>query len=99
MAMLVVIARFVIVMGGELIKDCYIVLVIAVIRHETTAAARWALLLVVGASFNDAIAVAIRASLHLYLPSPSFVKHSRNGRPLTRVRAAETTRTTRHPRH
>jgi hypothetical protein len=52
------------------LSSCYffVVLVIVVIRHETTAAARWALHLVVGAFFNDAIAVAIRAGLHVYLP-------------------------------
>jgi hypothetical protein len=47
----------------------FVVLVVVVIRHETTAAAPWALLLVVGAFFNDAVAVAIRAGLHLYLPA------------------------------
>jgi hypothetical protein len=45
-----------------------VVLVVVVIRHETTAAARWALLLVVSAFINDAIAVAIRAGLHVCLP-------------------------------
>ena len=37
---------------------CYF-LIIIVIRHETTAAARWALPLVVRTLFNDAITVAV----------------------------------------
>jgi hypothetical protein len=46
----------------------FVVLVVVVIRHKTTAAAPWALHLVVGAFLNDAIAVAVRAGLHVYLP-------------------------------
>jgi hypothetical protein len=38
------------------------------IRYGTTTAARWALLLVIGAFFDDAVAVAIRAGLHVHLP-------------------------------
>jgi hypothetical protein len=42
----------------------YFFIIVAVIRYKTTAAARRALLLVVRAFFNDAIAVAVRASFH-----------------------------------
>jgi hypothetical protein len=38
--------------------------VVIVIRYETTAAARWALLFIVGAFFNYAFAVAIWTTFH-----------------------------------
>ena len=42
--------------------------IIIVIRHETTAAARWALLLFVRTLFNDAITVALWTGFRLCLP-------------------------------
>jgi hypothetical protein len=44
--------------GSPAGSACYF-LIIIVIRHETTAAARWALLLIVRALSNDAITVAV----------------------------------------
>jgi hypothetical protein len=38
--------------------------IVIVIRHETTAAARWALLLIVRTLFNDAITVAVWTGFH-----------------------------------
>jgi hypothetical protein len=46
---------------------CYFFITI-VIRHETTAAARWALLLIVRTLFDDAIAVAVWTGFHVCLP-------------------------------
>jgi hypothetical protein len=46
---------------------CYFFIII-VIRHETTAAARWALLLFVRTLFNNAITVALWTGFHLCLP-------------------------------
>jgi hypothetical protein len=42
--------------------------IIIVIRHETTAAAPWALLLIVRTLFNDAITVAVWTGFHVRLP-------------------------------
>jgi hypothetical protein len=41
--------------------------VVVVIRYETTATARWALLFIIRASFNDTITVAVRAGFHVRL--------------------------------
>src|SRR5215471_20391618 len=48
---------------------CYL-LIIIVIRHETTPAARWALLLIVRALSNDAITIAVWTGFgfHVCLP-------------------------------
>src|SRR6516162_1261642 len=46
---------------------CYLFIMI-VIRHETTAAARWALLLIVRTLSNDAITIAVWAGFHVCLP-------------------------------
>jgi hypothetical protein len=46
---------------------CYFFIII-VIGHETTAAARWALLLIVRTLFNDAITVAVWTGFHMCLP-------------------------------
>ena len=48
----------------------YFFLIIIVIRHETTAAARWALPLIVRTLFNDAITVAVWTGFgfHVCLP-------------------------------
>jgi hypothetical protein len=46
---------------------CYFIIII-VIGHETTAAARWALLLIVRTLFNDAITVAVCTGFHVRLP-------------------------------
>jgi hypothetical protein len=46
---------------------CYFFIIIF-IRHETTAAARWALPLIVRTLFNDAITVAVWTGFHVYLP-------------------------------
>jgi hypothetical protein len=42
--------------------------IIIVIRHETTAAAPWALLLIVRTFLNDAIAFAVWTGFHACLP-------------------------------
>ena len=57
---------------------CYF-LIIIVIRHETTAAARWALLLIVHTLFDDAITVAVRTgfSFHVCLPADIFASLTR----------------------
>jgi hypothetical protein len=57
---------------------------VIVIRHETTAAARWALLLIVGALFNDAIAVAVWTGFHVCIPVESFNEPSAVGQPNTK---------------
>jgi len=44
--------------------------IIIVIRHESTAAARWALLLIVSTLFNDAITVAVWTGFHVCLQRP-----------------------------
>jgi hypothetical protein len=44
----------------------YFFLAVVVIRYETTAAARWALLFIVRAFFNDTITVALRTGFHMY---------------------------------
>jgi hypothetical protein len=56
-------------MGSPAGSACYF-LIIVVIRHETTAAARWALLLIVRTLSNDAITVAIWTGFgfHVCLP-------------------------------
>ena len=46
---------------------------VVVIRYETTATARWALLFVVRAFFNDTITVAVRTGFHL-----AMLPHSRD---------------------
>src|SRR6516162_7254454 len=53
--------------------------IIIVIRHETTAAARWALPLIVCTLFNDAIAVALWTGFgfHVCLPVDSFASLTR----------------------
>jgi hypothetical protein len=53
--------------GSPAGSACYFFIII-VIRHETTAAARWALLLFVRTLFNDAITVALWTGFHLCLP-------------------------------
>jgi hypothetical protein len=40
---------------------------VAVIRYETTATARWALLFIVGAFFNDTITIAVWTGFHVRL--------------------------------
>jgi hypothetical protein len=42
----------------------------ATIRHETTAVARWALLLIVRTVSNDAITVAVRTDFGFYVCLP-----------------------------
>jgi hypothetical protein len=42
----------------------YFFLAVVVIRYETTATARWALLLIVQAFFNDTITIAVWACFH-----------------------------------
>ena len=45
----------------------YFFVLIFIIRHETAATARWALLLIISALFNDTIAVAIWTGFHVCL--------------------------------
>jgi hypothetical protein len=42
----------------------YFFLAVVVIRYETTAAARWTLLFIVSAFFNDTITVAVWTGFH-----------------------------------
>ena len=57
-------------MWAELLRrGPYYFFVAIVIRYEATAAARWALLLIVRAFFNDAFAVALWAGFHRRLTS------------------------------
>ena len=45
----------------------YFFLAVAVVRYETTATARWALLFIVRAFFNDTVTVAIWTGFHVRL--------------------------------
>ena len=56
--------------------------IIIVIRHETTAAARWALLLIVRTLFNDAIAVALWTGFGFHVCLPVDVLRKPNPRGL-----------------
>jgi hypothetical protein len=55
--------------GSPAGSACYF-LIIIVIRHETTAAARWALLLIVRTLSNDAITVAVWTGFGLHPVPP-----------------------------
>ena len=51
---------------------------VVVVRYETTATARWALLFIVRAFFNDTITVAVWTGFHVRLmgmlyPSPAII--------------------------
>jgi hypothetical protein len=53
-------------------------MVVVVVRYETTATARWALLFIVRAFFNDTITVAVWTGFHVRLmgmlyPSPAII--------------------------
>jgi hypothetical protein len=50
---------------------CYFFITI-VIRHKTTAAARWALLLIVRTLFNNALTIAVWTGFHVCLPLDTF---------------------------
>ncbi|MGA8823380.1 MAG: hypothetical protein WB613_11210, partial [Pseudolabrys sp.] len=45
----------------------YFLVVVVVIRYETTATARWALLFIVRALFNDTITIAVGTGFHVRL--------------------------------
>ena len=45
----------------------YFFMVVVVVRYETTATARWALLFIVRAFFNDTITVAVSTGFHVRL--------------------------------
>jgi hypothetical protein len=45
----------------------YFFMVVVIIRYETTATARWALLFIVRTFFNDAFTVAVWTSFHTCL--------------------------------
>ena len=64
--------------------------VIIVIRYETTAAARWALLLIVRTLFNDAITVAVWTGFgfHLCLPVGSSARLTRQERQFSSMLAS-----------
>jgi len=53
--------------GSRANGACHFLVFIIVIRHETTAAAPWALLLIVRALFNDAFAIAVWTGFHVRL--------------------------------
>jgi hypothetical protein len=50
------------------------------IRHETAAAARWALLLIVRTLFNDAITVAVWTGFHMCLPVDTLASLTRQAK-------------------
>ena len=77
--------------GTEQVKQClqqrylttirlpcvyYFFLAVAVIRYETTATARWALLFIVRAFFNDTITVAVWTGFHVRLMG--MLSHTRD---------------------
>lgn len=62
--------------GSPAGSPCYFFIII-VIGHETTTAARWALLLIVRTLFNDAIAVALWTGFHVCLPVNIFANLTR----------------------
>ena len=49
--------------------SAYYFFIVIVIRYETTAAARWALPLIVRTLFNNAITVAVWTCFHVCLPA------------------------------
>ena len=53
---------------GSLAGSAYYFIIIIVIRHETTATAHWALLLIIRVLFNDAGTLALWTSFHVCLP-------------------------------
>jgi hypothetical protein len=55
--------------AGAADRRCFyhVFVVVVVIRYETTATARWALLFIIRATFNDTITVAVRAGFHVHL--------------------------------
>jgi hypothetical protein len=55
---------------GRLAGSVYYFFIVIIIRHEATAAAHWALLLIVRILFNDAITIAVRTGFHVCLPAP-----------------------------
>jgi hypothetical protein len=57
--------------GSTADSACHFFIII-VIGHETTAAAPWALLLIVRTLFNDAITIAVWTSFHVCLPVDTF---------------------------
>jgi len=65
--------------GADIRLPCayYFFLAVVVIRYETTAAARWALLFIVRAFFNDTITVAVWTGFHVrlmgMLPHPAII--------------------------
>jgi hypothetical protein len=54
----------------------YFFLAVVVIRYKTTATARWALLLIVRAFFNDTITVAVWTGFHVRLMG--ILSHTRD---------------------
>jgi hypothetical protein len=55
----------------------YFFLAVVVIGYETTATARWALLFIVGAFFNDTITVAVWTGFHFADPNHrSLISHA-----------------------
>src|SRR5512133_1492459 len=54
---------------AQLFDAClyYFFMVVVVVRYETTATARWALLFIVRAFFNDTITVAVWTGFHVRL--------------------------------
>src|SRR5215469_15108830 len=65
--------------GSPAGSACYLFIII-VIRHETTAAAPWALLLIVRTLFNDAITIAVWTGFHVCLPVDTFAGLTRQER-------------------
>ena len=63
----------------------YFFLAVVVIRYETTATARWALLFIVRAFFNDTITVAVWTGFHV---GASWDQRSDAAEAVLRVRAA-----------
>jgi hypothetical protein len=59
---------------------CYFFIIIF-IRHETTAAARWALLLIVRILFYDAITVAVWAGFGFHVCLPVDISRAQPAKP------------------
>ena len=83
----------------------YYFFMVVVIRYETTATARWALLLIVRAFFNDTITVAVWTGFHVYAPwgcyrTPAiiFVGALRVGRLRNRLRQSLVANCSRSPK-
>jgi hypothetical protein len=61
---------------GRLFRSACYFFILIVTRYETTATARWALLLIISALFNDTITAAVRTGFQVCLPVTSGAKRT-----------------------